>query len=158
MDTTTMRLEAAVSDTDAFTLTTGVRVTGRNAAGTAISGTLTSVSAEPDYDTGLFTARFTFPRTPGIPIGTFLLIDVPVDEIRGIFVDPAAVIRRYGRNRIWTVDADGILQSVEVRTDRVIGGRVLIPEGLEPGTRYLTSPSGREQEGMALTEILGDRE
>jgi multidrug efflux pump subunit AcrA (membrane-fusion protein) len=136
-------LEAVASDLDAFSIRPGIDVIGSDPEGGNHPGLLDSVSAEPDYQTGLFTLTFLFPGNSDTRVGMPLFIDVPVQNVEGIFVPTDSVVRRYGRNRIWTVDESGLLQSVDVETGPVIDNSILIVSGLEEGVSYLRRPTGR---------------
>ena len=83
-----------------------------------------------------------------------LFIDLPVKEVNGFFVEPDAVVRRYGRNNLWIVNPDNTLQSRIVETGQVVESRVLIRTGLENGERYLRKPTGNEKNGMPLKELF----
>jgi hypothetical protein len=87
-------------------------------------------------------------------VGMPLFINLPVEEVRGIFVEPDAVVRRYGRNRIWTITGERTIQSREVVTGPMVGSKLQILEGLEPGDSYLKSPTGNEKEDMPLKELF----
>jgi multidrug efflux pump subunit AcrA (membrane-fusion protein) len=140
-------LEANVSDKDAFRIDVGQSVTGRTAGGNAISGILLSRSAEPDYSTGLFELAFQFPNSQRVSIGEFVLIDLPIDRVRGLFVPRDAVVRRYGKFFLWMVSDAQVLEAREVTLGPVFGDLVLIREGLKPEERYLRRLTGREREG-----------
>lgn len=152
IDTDDLILDAVASDLDAFSIRTGIPVSGVNSAGETYGGFLSFVSSEPDYLTGLFTLSFIFPSRGGARIGMPLFIDIPVEEVEGLFVEPDAVVRRYGRNKIWVVSGERVLNSRDVLTGPVVGSRLQILEGLEPGDSYLNSPTGNEKEGMPLKE------
>ncbi len=154
LDIDELTLEAVASDLDAFSIRTGIPVTGMSADGKSFNGSLSHVSAEPDYQTGLFTLTFIFPSRGGARVGMPLFINLPVEEVRGIFVEPDAVVRRYGRNRIWTISGERTIQSREVVTGPMVGSRLQIIEGLEPGDSYLNSPTGNEKEDMPLNELF----
>jgi multidrug efflux pump subunit AcrA (membrane-fusion protein) len=140
-------LEAYVSDKDAFRIDVGQAVTGRTAGGAAITGFLISRSQEPDYSTGLFELTFQFPNSQRVSIGEFVMIALPIDRIRGLFVPRDAVVRRYGKFYLWGVNESQVLEAREVTLGAVFGDLVLIREGLEPGQRYLRRLTGREREG-----------
>jgi multidrug efflux pump subunit AcrA (membrane-fusion protein) len=150
LDTAELTLKAVASDLDAFSLRTGIPVTGLSTDGETFRGILSHVSSEPDYQTGLFTLTFSFSSRGGARVGMPLFIDIPVEEVEGVFVEPDAVVRRYGRNRIWIVTDEGTLESREVVTGPVVGSRLQILAGLQPEEAYLNNPSGSEEEGMAL--------
>jgi multidrug efflux pump subunit AcrA (membrane-fusion protein) len=147
LDTTAYVLEANVSDKDAFRIDVGQKVTGRTAGGTPIQGVLISRSPEPDYSTGLFGLTFRFPDSQRVSIGEFVLIDLPVDLLRGLFVPRDSVVRRYGKYFLWIVNESGNLEAREVTLGQAFGDLVAIPEGLKPGERYLQVLNGREREG-----------
>jgi multidrug efflux pump subunit AcrA (membrane-fusion protein) len=143
-------LEAYVSDKDAFRIDVGQPVTGRTAGGGAIKGYLLSRSPEPDYSTGLFELTFQFPDSQRVGIGEFVLIDLPIDRVRGLFVPRDAVVRRYGNYYLWMVNESQVLEARQVTLGPVFGDLVLIREGLKPGQRYLRRLTGREREGAPV--------
>jgi multidrug efflux pump subunit AcrA (membrane-fusion protein) len=143
-------LEAYVSDKDAFRIDVGQPVTGRTAGGSTITGFLRSRSPEPDYSTGLFELTFQFSNSQRVGIGEFVLIDLPIDRVRGLFVPRDAVVRRYGSYYLWTVTESQVLEAREVALGAVFGDLVLIREGLDPGQRYLRRLTGREREGAPV--------
>jgi len=143
-------LQANVSDKDAFRIDVGQQVTGHTAGGEAIRGVLLSRSAEPDYDTGLFELTFQFPNSQRVAIGEFVLIDLPLDRVRGLFVLRDAVVRRYGNFYLWMVNESQVLEARKITLGPVFSDLVLIREGLEPGERYLRRLTGREREGAPV--------
>jgi multidrug efflux pump subunit AcrA (membrane-fusion protein) len=157
MDDSEFRLVAALSDKDAFRVASMGRsaVTARSADGVSLRGNLVGVSAEPDYNTGLFSATLRFPAQAGARIGMVLFIDLPVETVRGQFVKLEHIVRRFGRSIIWTIDENDRLKQVQVTTGKPYGDEVLVTAGLPPGTRYLNRLTGGEREGMDLQEYLG---
>ncbi|MBN1838278.1 MAG: HlyD family efflux transporter periplasmic adaptor subunit [Spirochaetales bacterium] len=145
-------LEAAISDKDAFKVEVGQGIVGRTAGGTALTGVLTSRSQEPDYHTGLFTLSFEFPNSQRTYIGEFVLIELPVDRSRGLFVRRDLVVRRYGSYYLWLVDSEGSLAAREVVLGPTYGEVVRIDQGLEAGERYLNRLTGREREGARVAD------
>jgi multidrug efflux pump subunit AcrA (membrane-fusion protein) len=143
-------LKANVSDKDAFRIDIGQPVSGLTAGGTTISGVLLSRSQEPDYSTGLFELTFQFPNSQRVDVGEFVLIDLPLDRVRGLFVPRDAVVRRYGKFFLWTVNDSQTLEAREVVLGPVFGELVLISDGLQPGERYLRRLTGREREGAPV--------
>jgi len=143
-------LEANVSDKDAFRIDIGQQVSGLTAGGTTISGVLLSRSQEPDYSTGLFELTFQFPDSQRVGVGEFVLIDLPVDRVRGLFVPRDVVVRRYGKFFLWIVNESQALEAREVTLGPVFGDLILISNGLQPGERYLRRLTGREREGAAV--------
>jgi multidrug efflux pump subunit AcrA (membrane-fusion protein) len=151
LDTAGFRLIAGISDKDAFSIDPGRTVTGVTTDGREIPGRLMSRSQEPDYDTGLFEVIFQFSALPGVRIGEFVTVDLPVERTRGIFVPRDAVVRRYGSYYLWTVGSDDTISSREVELGDTFGDRVLIRSGLEVSERYLARLSGREREGTSIS-------
>ena len=143
-------LEANVSDKDAFRIDIGQQVSGLTAGGTTISGVLLSRSQEPDYSTGLFELTFQFPDSQRVGVGEFVLIDLPVDRVRGLFVPRDVVVRRYGKFFLWIVNEAQALEAREVTLGPVFGDLILISNGLQSGERYLRRLTGREREGAAV--------
>jgi len=148
-------LQANVSDKDAFRIDVGQQVTGRTTEGTAIRGVLRTRSQEPDYSTGLFELTFQFPDSQRVAIGEFVLIDLPIDRVRGLFVLRDVVVRRYGKYFLWIVNESQVLEAREVALGAVFGDLVLIREGLKPGERYLVRLTGREREGAPAPGVPG---
>jgi multidrug efflux pump subunit AcrA (membrane-fusion protein) len=143
-------LEASISDKDAFKVDVGERITGHTMEGDTVQGRLISRSPEPDYTTGLFYLTFAFPNSQNAYIGQFVMVDLPVDRVNGIFVERELLVRRYGTFYLWTVDDSNTLHAREVKTGPIFGDKILIKEGLSAGERYLTRLTGREREGQKL--------
>ena len=143
-------LKATVSDKDAFKIEIGQQVEGRTPGGLGLAGVLVNRSLEPDYSTGLFLLTFEFPNGQKTQVGEYLIIDLPVDKARGIFIPRELVVRRYGRYYLWGVGAGNLLEAREVVLGKVFGNQVLIERGLAVGDRYLTQLTGREKEGTAI--------
>jgi multidrug efflux pump subunit AcrA (membrane-fusion protein) len=143
-------MKANVSDKDAFRIDIGQPVSGQTADSTTISGVLLSRSQEPDYSTGLFELTFQFPNSQRVDVGEFVLIDLPLDKVRGLFVPRDAVVRRYGKFFLWGVNDSQALEAREVVLGPVFGELVLISDGLQPGERYLRRLTGREREGAPV--------
>ncbi len=143
-------LEAAISDRDAFSVTVGQEITARSPEDSLLSGRLTVRTPEPDYATGLFTLTFEFPDTEGSYIGEFLLIEVPTESVSGLFVPRDAVVRRYGRYYMWSVDSGNRLQRREVTLGETVNDEIRIESGITAGERYVARPTGREREGAAV--------
>ena len=143
-------VEAVISDKDAFKITVGQTVIGQNPGGLSISGTLIGRSQEPDYNTGLFSLNFQFPEKKGFYIGSFILIKLPTDETRGIFINRDLLVRRYGSYFLWVINDENKLTVRKVESGSVFGDDVHINSGLEPGERYLSRLSGKETEGMDI--------
>lgn len=148
IDTSALVLTALVSDKDAFRLRVGTEVEGAVVGGSAVRGTLASLTPEPDYQTGLFTITVRFPAASGVHAGQFVTVELPVETERGIFLRQDQLFRRYGRFFVWIVTEENTLQSREVVTGQAYGEMILIREGLAPGDRYLRELTGRERDGM----------
>jgi multidrug efflux pump subunit AcrA (membrane-fusion protein) len=143
-------MDTYVSDKDAFKLGVGESVKAHAMDGRSITGRLVYRSREPDYDTGLFTLTFHFPNDQKTYVGEFLVIDLPVDRERGIFVPRELVTRRYGSYFLWVVNAENVLEAREVELGMTFGKLVRIARGLDEGEQYLTRLTGREKEGMQI--------
>jgi multidrug efflux pump subunit AcrA (membrane-fusion protein) len=157
MDDSEYRLVAALSDKDAFRVAAMGRaaVLARSADGISLRGSLAGVAAEPDYSTGLFNATLRFPAQAGARIGMVLFMDLPVEEVRGLFVKQDLIVRRFGRSIMWIIDENDKLKQVQVSTGKPYGDEILVTAGLPPGTRYLNRLNSGEREGLALQEYLG---
>ncbi|MFP4011563.1 MAG: efflux RND transporter periplasmic adaptor subunit [Spirochaetaceae bacterium] len=147
------RLEAGMSDKDAAGIRPGQRVIGRTPSGTEVEGRITSRSAEPDYETGLYALEIRFPNAPRLYIGAFLVVDVPVEQVEGVFVPREALQRRYGRYYLWMVTGERgyeTLERREVEPGQTVGDEIRITDGVSSGDRYIPRPTGDEEEGAPL--------
>jgi multidrug efflux pump subunit AcrA (membrane-fusion protein) len=143
-------LEASISDKDAFQVKIDQEVAAHTAGGTKITGVLVNRSKEPDYSTGLFSLTFHFPNNQRTFVGEFVIIDLPVDRSKGVFVQRDLIIRRYGTYFLWVVSSDQTLEAREVVLGPTYGELVRIDQGLSEGERYLTRLTGREKDGAKL--------
>jgi len=143
-------VEAVISDKDAFKINIGQTVIGNNPDGLSVSGTLIGRSQEPDYNTGLFSLSFKFPKKSGFYIGSFILINLPTDQKKGIFINRDLLVRKYGKYFLWLVNDEDKITAREVETGAVFGDDIHIVSGLVPGERYLSVITGKETEGMVI--------
>lgn len=160
IDDSAYRLSAALSDKDAYRVATAAKgsVLGRAVDGARLAGAFLSVSAEPDYATGLFRAELAFPRQAGARLGLVVFVELPVDAATGVFIRRDLVVRRFGRSVVWAVGDDEALRLLQVKTGRPFGDDLLVESGLAPGTRIVARVSGYEKEGLSLAayaEALG---
>ena len=139
-----------ISDKDSFKIRIGQRVTALTAGGKEIPGVLVNRSKEPDYKTGLFSLTFHFSNNRRVFVGEFVIIDLPVDRVKGIFVHRDLVVRRYGKYFVWVVNGEGVLEAREVLLGPAYGDLVMIDQGLETGEKYLARLTGREKEGARI--------
>jgi multidrug efflux pump subunit AcrA (membrane-fusion protein) len=143
-------LEASISDKDAFKVRIGQEVSAHTAEGRKIIGVLVNRSQEPDYTTGLFSLTFHFPNNQRTYVGEFVIIDLPVDRSKGIFIKRDLIIRRYGTYFLWVVGDDQILEAREVVLGPTYDEMVRIDQGLSEGERYLIRLTGREKGGAKV--------
>lgn len=143
-------LEANISDKDSFKIRIGQKVSALTSGGNMIKGVLVSRSKEPDYKTGLFTLTFHFSNYRRVYVGEFVVVDLPVDRVEGVFVRRDQVVRRYGKYYIWVVNGDRVLEAREIVLGPVYGDLVKIDRGLEIGEKYLARLTGREKEGAKV--------
>ena len=153
VETDSYTVEAAISDKDAFKITVGQAVTGINPEGLSINGTLTGRSQEPDYNTGLFSLSFQFPEEEGFYIGSFILIQLPTDQIKGVFISRNLLVRRYGSYFLWVITDENRLIARKIKAGVVFGEDIHIVSGLNPGERYLSRLTGKETEGMEVKRV-----
>jgi len=144
-------LEASISDKDAFKVGIGQDVSAQTSAGVAIRGNLVNRSQEPDYNTGLFTLTFHFPNSQRTYVGEFVVIGLPIDRAKGLFVPRNLIVRRYGKYFIWVVNEAQELEAREVVLGPTYEDLVMIDQGLKVGEKYLTSLTGREKEGTKIS-------
>lgn len=156
IDDSAYKLVALLSDKDAFRAAAmpQAELTGRTAGNIQLKGRLVSVSAEPEYSTGLFRAELRFLQQANARPGMILFIDLPVDSVRGVFVKQNLIVRRFGRNMLWVLDKDQRLQLASIITSKTFGDDALISSGLSAGSFYLTKITGYEKEGLELPDYL----
>ena len=140
-------MRATISDKDAFKIQAGQKVTGRSANIKSITGILTMRSLEPDYELGLFSLTLEFPNVPGVHVGEYLLVDLPIDKTEGIFIPRNLLVRRYGKHFVWIIKPEDKLEIREVVPGLSFGDLIKIDEGIVPGERYLSMLTGKEEEG-----------
>ncbi|MFW5828026.1 MAG: efflux RND transporter periplasmic adaptor subunit, partial [Alkalispirochaeta sp.] len=145
-------VETVVSDKDAFRVTEGQQVTARTTTGEAVTARLASRSLEPDYETGLYELTFEVPPTTAMRLGEYLVIELPVDRVRGVFVPREAVVRRLGADVVWTVSDNNELTAQPVTLGAVFDDLVHVSEGLTEGVRYIAAPTGRERDGQSVAD------
>lgn len=143
-------VRAVISDKDAFKIKVGQSVVGVSPEGLKINGILSGRSQEPDYNTGLFTLNFEFPKKEGFYIGSFILIQLSTDQLEGIFISRDLLVRRYGKYFLWLLDSENKLTAREVKSGAIFGNDVHIISGLVPEERYLSKITGKETEGMEV--------
>jgi multidrug efflux pump subunit AcrA (membrane-fusion protein) len=140
-------LEANISDKDFYKVRIGQKVSALTSGGVKINGVLVSRSREPDYQTGLFLLTFNFSDNNRAFIGEFVVVNMPVDRVEGVFVRRDQIVRRYGKYYIWVVNGDGVLEAREIELGPTYGDLVEIARGLDVGEKYLSRLTGREKEG-----------
>lgn len=150
IDDSSLTLESYLSDRDAHRVRAldPRQATARTADGLAVAGRLTGISLEPDYSTGLFTARFVFPSAAGARVGMVVFVDLPVQETRGVFLPRTLVQRRFGRSMVWILDSGGNLALAPVETGPLFGDDICIVKGIAEGASVLRLLGGKEREGM----------
>lgn len=148
-------LKAKVSDRDAWDLRTlsGAKIIGESPDGVKITGIIESVSEEPDYETGLFEVRITFPRQKGLYLGMLLFVDVSMGGNGGIPVESSSIVNIENSLGLWVISPDNFFEFrlVSVAGD---GDIVTIISGLKQGERYLVRPRGLENEGLTMGEYM----
>lgn len=156
IDDSSFIVRASLSDRDAARAAAlaGPSLSARGADGERLSARLESVSAEPDYATGLFSAVIRVPAQAGARLGMAVFVELPVASLRGVFVRRELVVRRFGRTLLWTLGEDEALRLSPVVLGRAFGDEFIVSSGLAAGTRYLSRLSGKEAEGMALRELM----
>ncbi len=156
LDDRSFLLEAALSDRDAQDLRSkdGAAVTGITPEGQSYPGKILRLSLEPDYTTGLFTLTMEFPRVSGLSLGMVLFIDLPIQKAQGILVETPALVLSGDQPFIWLLDDENTLIRQPLVTGEPQGESTLILQGLSAGDRYIRQPSGREEEGMSLRDLI----
>jgi hypothetical protein len=150
IDDSSFTMEAMLSDRDADRIRAlnPRGISARSADGAVISGAVSGISLEPDYATGLFTARFLFPLQKGARVGLVLYIDLPVSEVRGVFLDRSLIQRRFGKSFLWLLGNNDKLSLKEVQTGALFDQAICVTGGIDEGNQLLMRLTGKETEGM----------
>lgn len=158
IDDSALRLDAAVSDKDAFALPLDEEVTAETGDGGSITGTLYSRSPEPDYTTFLFEVTFRFTPEERNALGRYVLIDLPVGRTEAIFVKRENLVRRFGEEHLWVVSAEKTIELRAVTLGESFGDEFEITSGLTVGEIYLTgSGTANLTEGAAMSDVMPQR-
>jgi multidrug efflux pump subunit AcrA (membrane-fusion protein) len=131
-----------------------IPVEGKTPEGDIFKGKILQVSAEPDYDTGLFTIDMEFPRIGNLNSGKVLFVDLPASEPKGIMVEEASIFLEESTFFLWVVNDKNLISKREITPGEKIESQVIIDGGVVAGDRYLREVTGKEKEGMSIPDLM----
>ena len=91
---------------------------------------------------------------PSLPMGLFVEAEIPGRELTGVYVVPREALSSEGSLRV--VGPAGRLQIRPVEIARSTEDRVVVREGLEPGSRVVVSRLDAVTDGMVVRVASGD--
>lgn len=104
---------------------------------------------------GSYLADATFLNPPAWPPHASVRVHLASEHARQTILVPlTAVLREKDVNRMWTITTRNTLNLTRVTTDRIIGDKVEIIEGLTPGTKFVAIPHSNLREGMSLEDVI----
>lgn len=155
-DTSRTRVMVEVSDRDIADIDTGDR-TGVvvTSTGEEITGVVSRVYPEADFERGLFTVEIDLAGN-GRRIGAYVEVTFRVRPFAGLLVPAAAVTEREGGAFLYVVE-EGVAKRRQVTVTREYGARMALAGGLEPGEVYVAAQVPGLRDGRTVTHS-SDRE
>lgn len=108
----------------------------------AVAGRVRAVSPGVDAETRTGTVYAALPDPGDLQLGQFVAGRISTGRARALTVPAAAVVERDGYPYVFTVDAQGVVKRLRIRTGSRIGDRVEILEGLEAGVPVVVRGAG----------------
>ena len=138
------RLEwrAELAETELALVKPGDRIELSTRDGKTVTGSVRAVSPGVDASTRTGTIHADLPQPDSLQPGTFLQGRIDTGSAQAITVPTAAVVQRDGHPNVFTVDAQGIVHRLRIRTGATDDGRVEVLEGLKVGDKVVDQGSG----------------
>jgi len=148
--------EILVSDKDIRTVKIGDScVVFEDREPTSVTGQVTLISPEPEYESGLFPVELRFPRSPGLFIGRFLRVELRKEPYRGLAVPSQNIVRKYGEDHLYIV-RDNTVELRPINVGASYGDLVTITGGVSGGELFVTSSTRRITDGAAVRIVEGE--
>jgi RND family efflux transporter MFP subunit len=149
-DPTRLRLEADVPESLLEKLQPGgklpVRIATRDQD---LSATVAEIAPSSDPNSRTFLVKLDLPSEPGLRVGQFGRVFVPLGEASALRVPASAVVQR-GQLELVFVLADGRAQLRLVKTGKRVGNEVELASGLQPGEKVVVEGAAGLVEGQPL--------
>lgn len=150
-DSRALRLEADVPEAVVGKLTLGdklpVRVTAMEKE---LEGVVSEIAPAADSGSRTFLVKLDLLDTPGLRVGQFGRVAMPVGETSALRVPVSAVVQRGQMEIIFVVD-DNKAQLRLVKTGKRIGDEVELVSGVTPGEKIVVQNAARLVDGQPLT-------
>lgn len=148
--------EILVSDKDIGTVRLGDScVVFENRKPTSITGRVTLIAPEPEYDTGLFPVELRFSRVPGLFIGKFIRAELRKEPYRGLAVPSENIVRKYGEDHLYIV-RDNVVELRPVKVGASYGDLLTITDGVSEGELFVSSSTRRISDGDTVRIVEGE--
>jgi membrane fusion protein (multidrug efflux system) len=121
-----------------------------------LDGTLQFTDITVDQATGAVAIRAVFPNPDGVLLPGMYVRAVITEgvEAQGLLVPQQAVSRdQTGQPTAWIVDEQGKARLRTLRTDRAVGDKWLVTDGLKPGDTLIVEGLQRVQPGAAVHRV-----
>jgi len=139
-DTSTIKLDFTVPETDLGVLSNGMEVAAHSAAwpDRDFTGTVTAVSSRVDPLTRTLTVRARIPNGDRLlKPGMLLSVDLIKDRSQSLIIPEEAVILEKDRSYALVVSTDNKVERVEIGTGRRSPGKVEVTDGLRTGQQVI---------------------
>lgn len=154
-------VRTAMADRDVVQLKVGDRadITLDAYPGRTFAARVTEISSSADPMTGTFNVELTV-DTGDVKLAQGLVAKVALPRdaraANGVAVPVSSLLEaNAGGATVFVVDADGTARRLSVRTGRLIGERVEITGGIEPGARIVVDGASYLEDGSAV-DVLKD--
>jgi membrane fusion protein (multidrug efflux system) len=133
-----------------------VRLTLEDGSAYPLAGTLQFAEAEVDANTGSVTLRARFPNPASLLLpGMYVRATLSQATVQQAILVPQQGVARdpRGQATVMLVGDDGNAVQRTVRTDRTVGDRWLVTEGLKAGDRVIVEGLGRVRAGAPVRAV-----
>lgn len=120
----------------------GAAATVRDSAGTAVTGRVRALSPGVDSSTRTGTVYVELPDPGPLKAGAFVEGRIVTSASPALMVPAASVVMRDGYAYVFTVDGEGVVKRLRVRTGASDGDQVEILDGLAPAQQVVATGAG----------------
>jgi membrane fusion protein (multidrug efflux system) len=152
-DLTRIKLDFTVPETMLAAIREGLPIEARAAAypDRPFNGTIQNIDPVIDPNTRAVTVRALLPNPDRVlRPGMMLSVVISSASRSGLSVPELAVVGEGDNRYVFTLDPQGRVHRVQVRTGARIGGRIEIVQGLRPGQRVVTEGIVKVADGMQV--------
>ena len=149
-DPSVLRLEADVAEALIGRVQTGAKMSVRVASLAApLEGVVSEISPAADPNSRTFRVKFDLPPTPGLRLGQFARVIVPLGETQAICVPAGAVVQRGQMQMVFVVDGQKARMRL-VKVGKSLGADVELLSGLEAGDQVVVDGAANLLDGQPL--------